>query len=85
MAFTKISQKELDRFFVGTRENAACRETLSPMVKRVANKILYCVIKYVNTAAKEQSTHEAAKIVQQIVKHAEQIAMETKHTEEGSS
>jgi glutamyl-tRNA reductase len=85
MAFTQISQKELDRFFVGTREHAHCRDTLSPMVKRVANKILYCVIKHVNTAAKEQGTQEAAKIVQQIVKHAEQIAMEKKHTEEGSS
>jgi len=85
MAFTQIGQKELDRFFVGTRENAACRDTLGPMVKRVANKILYCVIKHVNTAAKEQGTHEAAKIVQQIVKHAEQIAMEKTQTEEGSS
>ncbi len=60
-------------------------DNLSPMVKRVANKILYCVIKHVNTAAKEQGSHEAAKIVQQIVKHAEQIAMEKKPTEEGSS
>ncbi len=85
MAFTQISQKELDRFFVGTREDAACRETLVPMVKRVANKILYCVIKHVNTAAKEQGTHEAAKIVQQIVKHAEQISMEKSQTEEGTS
>jgi len=85
MAFAQIGQKELDRFFVGTRENASCRDTLSPMVKRVANKILYCVIKHVNTAAKEQGTQEAAKIVQQIVKHAEQIATEKKATEEGSS
>lgn len=84
-AFTQISERELDRFFVGTRENAHCRDTLVPMVKRVANKILFCVIKQINTAAREQGTQEAAKIVQQIVRHAEQIALEKKPTEEGSS
>ena len=72
-ALTKISQKEVDRFFVGTRENASCRNVLNPMVNRVVNKILFCFIKYINAAAKEKGIAEAKDIVNQIVTQAGQI------------
>ncbi len=75
-ALSQISQKELDRFFVGARENASCRNVLNPMVNRVVNKILFCFIKYINTTAKEKGIAEAKNVVKQIVTQAGQITAE---------
>jgi glutamyl-tRNA reductase len=75
-ALTQISQKELDRFYVGARENASCRNVLNPMVNRVVNKILFCLIKYINATAKEKGIAEAKGIVNQIVTQAGQITAE---------
>lgn len=72
-ALSQISEKELDRFFVGARENASCRNVLNPMVNRVVNKILFCFIKYINATAKERGIAEAKEIVDQIVTQAGQI------------
>ncbi len=72
-ALSKISQKELDRFYVGARESASCRSVLNPMVNRVVNKILFCFIKYINATAKERGIAEAKEIVDQIVTQAGQI------------
>jgi glutamyl-tRNA reductase len=78
-ALTQISQKELDRFFVGDREHAACRDTLRPMVNRVVNKILHCFIRHVNATARELGKEEATKIMDQVVKQAQQLAAEENH------
>ncbi len=75
-ALTQISQKELDRFFVGARENASCRNVLGPMVNRIVNKILFCFIKYINATAKEKGIAEAKDVVKQIVTQAGQITAE---------
>ena len=75
-ALSQISQKELDRFFVGARANASCRNVLNPMVNRVVNKILFCFIKYINTTAKEKGIAEAKNVVKQIVTQAGQITAE---------
>lgn len=75
-AFARISQKELNRFFVGAREEAHCRHTLEPMVQRVTNKILFCLVKHINTTAKEKGTREAARIVEQLKSQADQIVMQ---------
>ena len=75
-ALSQISQKELDRFFVGAREDASCRNVLNPMVNRVVNKILFCFIKYINATAKEKGIAEAKEIVNQIVTQAAQITAE---------
>ncbi len=72
--FIRISQSELEHFFVGTRQEASCRENLEIMVNRVVNKLLHCVIKNVNTIAKENGAAEAAKFVDNIVQHAEKIS-----------
>ncbi|NQV31436.1 MAG: glutamyl-tRNA reductase [Phycisphaeraceae bacterium] len=72
-ALSQISEKELDRFFVGARENASCRNVLNPMVNRVVNKILFCFIKYINATAKERGIAEAKEIVDQIVTQAGHI------------
>ena len=74
--FVRISQNELEQFFVGTRQDASCKETLEIMVNRIVNKLLHCVIKNVNTIAKENGAAEAAKYVGSIVQHAEQISSE---------
>jgi glutamyl-tRNA reductase len=75
-ALIQISQKELDRFFVGEREHASCRDALRPMVNRVVNKILHCFIRHVNATAKELGKPEAARIMDQVVKQARQLAAE---------
>ncbi|MHC4555786.1 MAG: glutamyl-tRNA reductase [Planctomycetota bacterium] len=71
--FVQISQNEMERFFVGARHEASCKEVLETMVNRIVNKLLHCVIKNVNTVAKENGTTEAAKLVDSIVKQAEEI------------
>ena len=43
------------------------------MVNRVVNKLLHCVIKNVNVVAKEDGATEAAKLVDTIVRQAEEI------------
>ena len=74
--FTHISQNELERFFVRARQDAPCREVTEAMMRRVVNKLLHCVIKNVNAIAKEQGPAEAAKLVDSIVRQAEEISSE---------
>lgn len=80
--FARISQNELEQFFVGTRQEAPCKEILEIMVSRVVNKLLHCVIKNVNTIAKENGANEAARYVGSIVQHAEQISSELNKKED---
>jgi glutamyl-tRNA reductase len=80
--FTQISQDELKRFFVGDRKDASCKELLETMVNRVVNKLLHCVIKNIDTVAKENGTVEAAKLVDSIVQRAEEIASGTESKED---
>ncbi len=79
--FRLISRKELERFLVGPREHASCRIPLEEMVDRVVNKLLHCVIKNVDTVAKETGPAEAAKLVDTILRQAHEIACATQ--EEG--
>ena len=82
--FAQISRKELERFFVGAREDASCRDVMEPMVRRIVNKLLHCVIKNVDVVAKKHGPSEAAKLVDSIVKHAEEISAETSDKENGA-
>jgi len=79
--FTQISKHEMERFFVGVRENACCREVLEAMVNRVVNKLLHCVIKNVDEVARENGAGEAAKLVDTIVRQAEAITSEPDNKE----
>jgi len=74
--FKQISENEMERFFVGVRQDASCREVMEDMVNRVVNKLLHCVIKNVNIVAKENGATEAAKMVDSIVRQAEEIMSE---------
>ena len=74
LEFARISQKELDSFFVGVRDNASCRQAAESMVKRIVNRLLHCVIKNVDTVVQKQGPAEAAKLVNGIIKQAEEIS-----------
>jgi len=75
--FAQIGRNELDRFFVGTREDASCKDVMEAMVNRVVSKLLHCVIQNVNIVAKESGPGEAAKLVDAIVRQAEVISSES--------
>lgn len=72
--FAQISQKELDRFFAGLRQDAPCREAAESMVKRIVNRLLHCVIKNVDIVVQKHGPAEAAKLVDSIVRKAEEIS-----------
>ncbi len=80
--FDRIRRNETDRFFVGPRQDADCRDAMESMVSRVVNKLLHCVIKNVNTVAKEHGPDKATKLAGDIVAQARQIAEENR-TENG--
>jgi len=71
--FKQIADSEIKQFFVGVRQEASCKEVMKAMVNRVVNKLLHCVIKNVNIVARENGATEAAKLVDSIVKQAEEI------------
>jgi len=74
--FAQIGRCELERFFVGVREEASCKDVMEAMVNRVVNKLLHCVIHNVNIVAKESGPTEAARLVDDIVRRAEEISSE---------
>ena len=79
--FAQISKNEMERFFVGVREDACCKEVLEAMVNRVVNKLVHCVIKNVDEVARHNGAGEAAKLVDTIVRQAEAIMAEPKDKE----
>ncbi|MHC4753529.1 MAG: glutamyl-tRNA reductase [Planctomycetota bacterium] len=80
--FGEISRKELEKFFVGTREEASCKESMEIMVNRLVNRLLHCVIENVNKVAKEQGSTEAARLIHSIVKQAREVSEATDKKEE---
>ena len=75
--FKQIGKNEIERFFVAGKQDASCREVMETMVNRVVNKLLHCVIKNVNIVARENGATEAAKLVDSIVRQAEEIMSES--------
>jgi glutamyl-tRNA reductase len=75
--FRQISRNELQRFFVGPRQDASCRLVMEEMVNRVVNKLLHCVIHNVDTVARETGPTEAARLVDTILRQAREIACES--------
>jgi len=71
--FKQIADSEMEQFFVGVRQEASCREVMEATVNRIVNKLMHCVIKNVNIVARENGATEAAKLVDSIVKQAEEI------------
>ncbi|NIA17002.1 MAG: glutamyl-tRNA reductase [Planctomycetes bacterium] len=82
--FAQIGQKELNSFFAGTRQEAACKEAAESMVNRIVNKLLHCVIKNVDIVAQKHGPAEAAKLVDSIVRQAEEITSGADNNKEDS-
>ena len=80
--FVHISRNEIERFFVGDRQDASCRDVMEMMVDRIVSKLLHCVIENVNTVAKEHGPAEAAKLVDSIVRQSEKLSAETNNGED---
>ena len=72
-SFEKISHDETAKFVAGDCADAGCKDGIEAMVSRIVNKLLHCVIRNINVAAKEKSPKEAAKLAESIVAHAEEI------------
>ncbi|MHC4221326.1 MAG: glutamyl-tRNA reductase [Planctomycetota bacterium] len=85
--FAQISQKEMDRFFVGVRDDASCKQAAESMVNRIVNRLLHCVIKNVDEVAQKHGPAEAAKFVDSIVRQAEEISagLDNNNNEDGKS
>ena len=83
--FRRIGQDELQRFFVGPRQEASCKEPMEVMLNRIVNKFVHCVIENVDAVAKEDGAAEAAKLIDSIVQRAAQIAAEHSDQEESES
>jgi glutamyl-tRNA reductase len=81
--FRQISRKELERFFVGARQEASCRASMEAMVDRVVNKLVHCVIKNVDAVVRESGPAEAAKLVDSILHQAREIGCGAKEQGEG--
>lgn len=69
-AFAQISQHELDRFYGGRQEKTHCRNALNPVFERVANRLFFCVVKHVDSVAKEHGAEIASKVVTDILQQA---------------
>jgi glutamyl-tRNA reductase len=78
-SFEQIRQNELERFFVGNRREADCKEIMEAAVGRIVNKLLNCVIRNINVVAKEQGSTEAAKLADSIIEQAQGIAAEVRN------
>jgi len=72
--FRYITQKELEKFFTGTRQEAPCKEVLETMVNRIVNKLLHCVITNAEATAKIDGPNEAVRLIYNILSHAEKIS-----------
>ena len=83
--FKQIAENEMKQFFVGVRQEASCKEVLEAMVNRVVNKLLHCVIENVNIVARKNGATEAAKLVDSIVKQAEDIKSESGNKEDAQN
>ena len=72
-AFEQIREIELEKFFVGPRQEAYCREIMEATVNRVVNKLCHCVIRNIDILSKEHSAKEAEQLAQSILENAKQI------------
>jgi glutamyl-tRNA reductase len=80
--FAEISKVELEHFFVGSRREASCRHVMEPMVKRLVNRLLHCVIKNVDQVAKEHGPAHAARLLSGIVEEAGEHLADSSSCEE---
>ena len=77
-AFEEIREIEMEKFFVGPRQEACCREAMEASMARVVNKLCHCVIKNLDILSREHSAEEAEQLAKSILENAKQIISENK-------
>lgn len=77
-AFEQIREIEMDKFFVGPRQDACCKELMEASMGRIVNKLCHCVINNIDLLSKEHGPEEAEKFVQSILANAQDIISEDK-------
>jgi glutamyl-tRNA reductase len=77
-AFEEIREIEMEKFFVGPRQEACCREAMEASMGRVVNKLCHCVIKNLDILSREHSAEEAEQLAKSILENAKQIISENK-------
>lgn len=77
-AFEQIREIEMEKFFVGPRQNAYCKELMEASMGRVVNKVCHCVIKNIDLLSREHGAEEAEKFAQSILNNAKEMIAEEK-------
>lgn len=77
-AFEQIQEIEMEKFFVGSRQEAHCRESMEVSMHRVVNKLCHCVINNIDLLSKEHGPKEAEKFARNILANAKDIISEEK-------
>ncbi len=75
-AFEQIRDIEMQKFFVGPRQDACCKEQMDASVGRVINKLCHCVIKNIDAISREYGAQEAEKYAKSILADAQEIISE---------
>ena len=78
-AFEQIRDIEMEKFFVGPRQNADCKQQMDASVGRIINKLCHCVINNIDLISKEHGPEEAEKFAQNIIANAHDIISEEKN------
>lgn len=71
--FEKIQKAEMEKFFVGEREGAGCKDAMDAAINRIVNKLLHCVIRNIELVADQHSPTDATRLAESILEHAESI------------
>ncbi|MEN8127190.1 MAG: glutamyl-tRNA reductase [Planctomycetota bacterium] len=78
-AFEQIRDIEMDKFFVGPRQNAECKQQMDAAIGRIINKLCHCVINNIDLISKEHGPEEAEKFAENILTNANDIISEEKN------
>lgn len=76
-AFEQIREIEMEKFFVGPRQDAGCKELMKVSMGRMVNKLCHCIIKNIDIISKEHSAQEAEQLAQNILADAKGIISES--------
>lgn len=77
-AFEQIREMEMEKFFVGPRQEACCKELMDASMARIVNKLCHCVIKNIDQISKEHSLKEAEQLAQSILADAQEMIADSK-------
>ena len=78
-AFEQIRDIEMEKFFVGPRQNADCKQQMDASVGRIINKMCHCVINNIDLISKKHGPEEAEIFAQNILVNAHDIISDEKN------